>query len=87
MPFCGWAATGFVFFLKPGYAGAYAQLEPRWLALDPATAVVAPQPQWLETRHVRTVLGDHLLVRTVTGNLHLHAESGAPFAEPRESVA
>lgn len=89
LPFCGWAATGLVFFFKPGYAGAYAQLEPRWLALDTATAArsspSAPQPGWLETRHVHTVLGEHLLVRTATGHLHLRAETGAAFPEPAPS--
>lgn len=85
LPFCGWAATGLVFFLKPGYAGAYAQLEPHWLALAPAAAAVEARAGWLETRHLRTVLGDHLLVRTATGHLHLRADDGAPFPEPSPS--
>jgi hypothetical protein len=83
LPFLGWAATGLVFFLKPGYAGAYAQLEPHFLPLaGSATLPVAPRPDWLETRSLRTVLGTHLLVRTATGHEHLHAESGERFAPP-----
>ena len=26
LPLLGWAATGAIFFIKPGYAGAYEQL-------------------------------------------------------------
>jgi uncharacterized iron-regulated membrane protein len=29
LPFFGWAITGMVFFIKPGYAGAYEILTPR----------------------------------------------------------
>lgn len=82
LPFLGWAVTGLIFFLKPGYGGAYAELRPRFLPLDPAAAAIPPRADWLETRRVRTVLGEHLLVRTAGGRLHLHAESGEPFAAP-----
>ncbi len=82
LPFCGWAATGLVFFLKPGYAGAYAGLQPKWLPLTKEAPSVAPRADWLEARRVRTVLGDHLLVRTAGGRLHLHAATGEPFAVP-----
>ena len=81
LPFLGWAVTGLVFFLKPGYAGAYASLQPRFLPLGDV-APVTPRADWLETRRVRTVLGEHLLVRTTEGRLHLHAETGEPFAPP-----
>lgn len=86
LPFLGWAATGLVFFLKPGYAGAYAELRPRFLPLagGASATTAAPRPGWLEMRRVRTVLGEHLLVRTADGRLHLHAESGEPFTVPDE---
>lgn len=84
LPLFGWAATGLVFFLKPGYRGAYAALQPRFLPL--ATAVPAPaRPDWLEARRVRTRLGEHLLVKTASGRQHLHAETGEPFAVPPAS--
>lgn len=73
LPFLGWAATGFVFFLKPGYAGAYAMLVPKRYPLDGAPRVV-PDPSWLEYRCLRTVLGDHLLARTASGWAHLRPD-------------
>ncbi len=84
LPFLGWAVTGLVFFLKPGYAGAYAELRPHFLPLgaEAGADALAPHGDWLETRRVRTVLGEHLLVRTADGRLHLHAENGEPFAAP-----
>jgi hypothetical protein len=66
LPICGWALTGFVFFIKPGYGPAYGALQVRRYALDGAP-VPSPQPDWLEMKLVRTVLGDHLLVRRETG--------------------
>lgn len=70
VPFLAWAVTGFVFFLKPGYAGAYEMLSPKTYPLNAAPAVT-PDAQWLEYRYVRTVLGDHLLARTAQGWQHL----------------
>ena len=52
LPFLAWAATGFVFFLKPGYAGAYEILMPRTYPLDRA-ASITPDPGWLEYRYFR----------------------------------
>jgi len=88
LPFLGWAVTGLIFFLKPGYAGAYAELRPHFLPLGDgsAGAAVAPRADWLEMRRVRTVLGEHLLVRTADGRLHLHAETGESFAVPEEAA-
>jgi hypothetical protein len=70
LPICGWALTGFVFFVKPGYDAAYSGLHVRAYPLEGAPA---PQPRsdWLELRMVRTILGDHLLVRVESGRLHL----------------
>ena len=34
LPFVGWALTGAVFFIKPGYAGAYELLAVRTYPLD-----------------------------------------------------
>ncbi len=66
LPLFGWAITGFVFFIKPGYEGAYELLQPKTYPLDKPIAVT-PAPSWLEFKYLKTVLGDHLLVRTVQG--------------------
>jgi len=81
LPFLAWAATGFVFFLKPGYAGAYEILTPRTYALDRA-ASITPDPGWLEYRYFRTVLGEHLIVRTEKGWLQLNAIDKQPKSPP-----
>jgi hypothetical protein len=66
LPFLAWAATGAIFFLKPGYGGAYESLAVRTYPLE--TNVTFPaDPSWLEARYVMTALGGHLLVRTASG--------------------
>jgi hypothetical protein len=65
----GWAGTGCVFFLKPGYADAYEFLSPKTYPLEEA-ASITPDPSWLEYRCFRTILGEHLISapKTVGGN-------------------
>lgn len=70
LPLLGWASTGLVFFIKPGYQGAYELLQPKTYPVD-KQVVITPQPSWLEFRYLRTVLGDHLLVRIAQGWQHL----------------
>lgn len=82
LPFFGWAVTGLVFFIKPGYSDAYQVLQPKTYVLTETPAVV-PRPDWLEYRYLRTVLGDHLLVRTPVGWQHLTA-SGERRAMPSD---
>jgi hypothetical protein len=67
LPFLGWAVTGAIFFIKPGYAGAYESLAVRTYPLDTSLAVDG-NALWREARFVRTVLGDHLLVRKGRGD-------------------
>src|SRR6478672_499909 len=81
LPFLAWAATGFVFFLKPGYAGAYEILTPRTYPLARA-ASITPDPGWLEYRYFRTVLGEHLIVRTEKGWLQLNPIDKQPKSPP-----
>jgi len=76
LPFFGWAITGFVFFIKPGYAGAYEILGPRTYPLDAHSITI--DPEWREVRYFRTVLGDHLIVRTDKGWQHLNAATHQP---------
>ena len=81
LPLTGWAITGAVFFLKPGYGNAYALLQVKTYPLEPNIALQA-DPSWLEVRLVKTILGEHLLARTSTGWLHLDPRSLQPKPEP-----
>jgi uncharacterized iron-regulated membrane protein len=83
LPLTGWALTGAVFFLKPGYAAAYQQLAVRTYELKGGQAI-APEPAWLEVRLLRTILGTHLLVRKTAGWSQLDPDTLAPRAEPTE---
>src|SRR5262245_16788257 len=94
LPILGWAATGFVFFIKPGYKAAYSSLRVRALPLDDPLSI-APQrmamfsmergtPGWLEMRALRTVLGEHLLLRTEKGWSHLDPATFQPRPLPDE---
>jgi hypothetical protein len=84
LPFFGWAITGLIFFIKPGYPAAYETLSPRTYPLTGALPI-NPDPAWLELRSLRTVLGDHLLVRTNSGWQHLNPTDKQPRTRPNES--
>jgi hypothetical protein len=84
LPFIGWAVTGAIFFLKPGYTAAYDQLHVRTYPLISPISVT-PQPDWLSFRVIRTVLGDHLLVETTDGLRHLDPATLQPRPGPSES--
>lgn len=66
VPLLGWGLTGLVFHYKPGYAQAYEKLQPRFYPIQSILSET-PHPDWLELRRLRTILGEHLLVRTVSG--------------------
>ena len=83
LPFFGWALTGLVFFVKPGYEGAYELLSPKTYPLERAVTV-NPDPSWLEFRYLRTALGEHLLVRTEKGWSHLNPADLRPRGAPSE---
>ena len=83
LPFFGWALTGLVFFIKPGYEGAYEVLSPKTYPLV-GVVTVNPDPAWLEFRYLRTTLGDHLLVRTEKGWEHLNPADMRPRGKPTE---
>jgi len=84
LPICGWAVTGFMFFIKPGYKAAYSPLRVHEYPLDQAS-IAQPQPGWLELRALRTVLGDHLLVRSESGWAHLDPATLKPRDLPDEA--
>lgn len=74
LPFVGWAVTGTIFFLKPGYGGAYESLAVKTYSIESSVSVPA-NAAWLEARLLKTVLGEHLLVRTAAGWQHLDART------------
>jgi len=81
LPLLGWAATGAIFFIKPGYGGAYEQLQVKTYPLD-AGNPIRPQEGWREARMVRTVLGTHLLARTNAGWVNVDPSSMHPAPIP-----
>lgn len=83
LPFVGWTITGAIFFLKPGYAGAYEPLSVRTYPLDDDVRVPRG-PGWHEVRVLRTVLGAHLLVRTDEGWRQVNVSDGSPRQAPLE---
>ena len=83
LPMLGWAATGAIFFLKPGYDDAYSSLAVKTYPLGAPLAVTAPA-DWLEVRYLRTVLGPHLLARTPTGWRQFDPVTLAPRPAPGE---
>ena len=73
LPFVGWATTGLLFFIKPGYTGAYEVLAPKLYPIK-NQLLISEDPNWLEVRYLRTILGDHLLVRTESGWMNLNPD-------------
>jgi len=69
IPLFGWIVTGVIFFIKPGYAGAYDMPAVRRHPLTTSPSGALPSGA-LEARSLRTILGDHLLVRTASGMSH-----------------
>lgn len=84
IPFFAWALTGLIFFIKPGYAAAYELLAPKNYPLVDQTPIKA-QANWLEFRYIRTVLGNHLLVRTAEGWANLDPVTQQPRPAPDEA--
>ena len=83
VPFFCWALTGLVFFLKPGYEGAYELLSPQTYPIN-TQLIIKPEAGWLEFRTLRTILGDHLLVRTKSGWSNLDPQNNQPTNPPGE---
>jgi hypothetical protein len=83
LPLVAWAATGAVFFTKPGYGAAYDALAIRTYPIE-GPITVRPDPAWREIRHLRTILGLHLLARTDKGWVQLDPITLQPAARPRD---
>ena len=85
LPMLGWTVTGLVFFIKPGYQAAYQQLSVKQYPLN-QTLALTPQAHWQEAKLVTTILGDHLLVKTDSGRLHLDPMTLTEQASPSEQA-
>jgi hypothetical protein len=83
LPMLGWTITGIIFFIKPGYQGAYEQLAVKTYPLNESIAV-QPKSDWQEVRLVTTILGDHLLVKSNNKTEHLDPDSLLPKPAPSE---
>jgi hypothetical protein len=81
LPMLGWVVTAMVFYIKPGYAGAYEYLEPKTYPLT-ESVILGTDSAWLEVRYVRTILGLHMLVRTGEGVMQLDPRTLKPRGKP-----
>ncbi|MCO4798084.1 MAG: PepSY domain-containing protein [Colwelliaceae bacterium] len=81
LPFVAWAITGVFFYFKPGYQDAY---QPLLIKLYPIEKLISlpESSQWLEARQLKTIVGDHLLVKTKQGWQHLSPVSLLPIDKP-----
>ena len=90
LPLVAWAATGILFFLKPGWSEAYAPLALRTMPLtDVDFDGLRPRisGDWREARVVRSALGPSLLVRDESSWQHLDPTTGAPRPLPSTDEA
>ncbi|MFT5112190.1 MAG: hypothetical protein ACI8P9_001514 [Parasphingorhabdus sp.] len=83
LPMFGWSITGIVFFVKPGYSDAYQQLALKTYPLDQLRAI-EPNSEWLEVRAMKTLLGNHLLVRKDGLSLHLEPQTLSIRTRPND---
>ena len=74
LPFISWAITGTFFYFKPGYQEAYQGLTIKLYPLERSTTL-PDQHSWLAVKQLRTILGDHLLVKNNEGWQQLNPES------------
>lgn len=86
LPFLAWAATAVFFLVRPAYEQAYEPLSVRSYPLLTVPAIASTTADWQETRYLRTILGEHLLVRTAEGWQHLHADTQQAFTFPDEEA-
>jgi len=84
LPMIGWALTGLVFFIKPGYEGAYEMLTLKTYPLESGFSVPAGE-NWQEARLVRSTLGHHLLVRSNDQFSNVSPSSFQPMQIPAEN--
>lgn len=81
LPMLGWVITGLIFFIKPGYQGAYEQLAFKTYPLEQSFSVPADS-NWQEAKLVKTILGRHLLVKSNGKVEHLDPDTLLPKEYP-----
>jgi hypothetical protein len=81
LPMLGWTLTGLIFFIKPGYSGAYEQLKLKTYPLE-ESIVVSSSMKWEEAKLIKTILGHHLLVKAAGKVKHLDPVSLLPKEIP-----
>lgn len=81
IPLIGWVLTGMVFLFKPGYGEAYQQISPKFYAIDHYDFSL-PENSWSEVRVVKSVLGNHLLVKDEHQWQHLNLADFKPWPLP-----
>ena len=80
-PFLGWALTGLVFFTKPGYTEAFESLSIKTYGNRDQFSFPVNE-EWLEIRMLKSILGSHLLVKTINGWEHLNPTTLLALALP-----
>jgi len=83
LPFLGWIVTALIFYVKPGYGGAYESLTIKTYPLG-GVVILPSDSAWMEARSFRTILGRHLCVRTRDGWTQLDPTSLHPRPMPAE---
>ncbi len=84
LPFIAWSLTGMFFLLRPAYEQAYSPLSAKTYGVDEVN-ISTPPPQWQEMRLLKTVLGQHLLVREEGRWRQLHPETLETRPMPSDS--
>jgi hypothetical protein len=83
IPMVGWVVTGLLFFIKPGYAGAYEILNVKSYPFDKSVSISA-DPGWHEFRYLRTAIGYHAIARTDKQWRHINLETMQERGDPNE---
>lgn len=83
LPFITWAVTGVFFFIKPGYSSAYEKL---FISTYPliSNITLPVDNQWSEIKVLRSVIGEHFLVREEGVWFHLDPSTREVVKTPNE---
>jgi len=82
LPFIAWAITGVFFFIKPGYSQAYEKLAVKTYPGISSLHTI-PDNQWTEIKLVRSILGEHLLVKNQKNDwLHIDKSTQQTIHKP-----
>ena len=83
LPFIAWSLTGIFFLVRPAYEQAYSVLSPKTYAAGEIN--ISAEPQWQEMRLLKTILGQHLLVKQENRWQQLDPDSLEVRAAPTEA--